>query len=139
MDADTTIPARDPKFAPIGNYEKTTETVGDHMADAGGAPHAVNMEKRAESVDVDLKSETTEGDEPITDLFSSFPPLKGVIDEPNPLTARAIIVGILLGSLVNASNVYLGLKTGFTFPATMFGAIFGFGIVSYITYPKTQT
>jgi OPT family oligopeptide transporter len=138
MDADTTIPARDPKFAPIGNYEKTTETVGDHMADAGGAPHAVNMEKRAESVDVDLKSETTEGDEPITDLFSSFPPLKGVIDEPNPLTARAIIVGILLGSLVNASNVYLGLKTGFTFPATMFGAIFGFGIIQILTkvFPK---
>jgi hypothetical protein len=106
MDADTTVPARDPKFAPIGNFEK-----------------------QRESVDIDLKSETTEGDEAITDLFSSFPPLKGVIDEPNPLTVRAVVVGILLGSLVNASNVYLGLKTGFTFPATMFGAIFGFGIV----------
>ena len=130
MDADTTIPARDPKFAPIGNYEKTTETVADHLGAASGAGPAVTNEKRAESIDVDLKSETTEGEEPIVDLFANFPPLKGVIDEPNPLTIRAVVVGILLGSLVNASNVYLGLKTGFTFPATMFGAIFGFGVVS---------
>lgn len=123
MDADTTIPARDAQFAPIGNYEKTTENVGDKLTGGAG-------EKRPESIDVDLKSETTEGDEPITDLFANFPPLKGVPEEPNPLTVRAVIVGILLGSLVNASNVYLGLKTGFTFPATMFGAIFGFGVVS---------
>jgi len=40
-----------------------------------------------------------------------------------------VIVGIALGSLVNASNVYLGLKTGFTFGASMFGAIFGYGIL----------
>lgn len=57
---------------------------------------------------IDVKSETSEGDPPITDLFTSFPPLKGVEPEKNPLTVRAVIVGILLGSLVNASNVYLG-------------------------------
>lgn len=125
MDADTGIPARDPKFAPVGNYEQTTETVADHLP----APHS---EKRVvESIDGgDLKSETTEEEEAISDLFTNFPPLKGVPVEENPLTARAVLVGILLGSLVNASNVYLGLKTGFTFSATMFGAIFGFGIVS---------
>lgn len=108
MDADTTVPARDPKFAPIGNYEKRA------------------------SLEVDLKSDTTDEDGTITDLFTSFPALKGVPEEPNPLTARAVLVGILLGSLVNASNVYLGLKTGFTFPSSMFGAIFGFGVVSSI-------
>ena len=57
---------------------------------------------------IDIKSETSEGDPPITDLFTSFPPLKGVPPEENPLTVRAVVVGILLGSLVNASNVYLG-------------------------------
>lgn len=57
--------------------------------------------------DVDLKSEADE-DDTITDLFTSFPPVKGIEHEPNPLTARAVIVGIVLGSLVNASNVYLG-------------------------------
>ncbi|KAF5025367.1 hypothetical protein F66182_2532 [Fusarium sp. NRRL 66182] len=79
--------------------------------------------------DLDLKSEADSEDERITDLFSSFPPAKGVEYESNPLTFRAVAVGIILGSLVNASNVYLGLKTGFTFPATMFGAIFGYGFI----------
>lgn len=104
MDADPTIPARDPQFAPVGNAEKRPD------------------------FDEDVKSVSTEEEETITDLFSSLPPLKGVPEEKNPLTARAIIIGIMLGSLVNASNVYLGLKTGFSFPASMFAAIFGFGV-----------
>ncbi|KAF4971700.1 hypothetical protein FZEAL_9764 [Fusarium zealandicum] len=83
--------------------------------------------------DVDLKSDTDGDEDRITDLFSSFPPAKGVEYEPNPLTVRAVVVGIILGSLVNASNVYLGLKTGFTFPATMFGAIFGYGFILMLT------
>ncbi|KAM0438475.1 hypothetical protein ACHAPT_001224 [Fusarium lateritium] len=83
--------------------------------------------------DVDLKSDTDGEDERITDLFSSFPPPKGVEHEANPLTVRAVLVGVILGSLVNASNVYLGLKSGFTFPATMFGAIFGYGFILMLT------
>jgi uncharacterized oligopeptide transporter (OPT) family protein len=35
----------------------------------------------------------------------------------------------LLGSIVGASNIYLGLKTGFTFGPQLFGAIFGFAIL----------
>ncbi|GKT59571.1 oligopeptide transporter [Colletotrichum tofieldiae] len=42
--------------------------------------------------------------------------------EENILTVRAVVIGCILGSLVNASNLYLGLKTGFTFIASMFGA-----------------
>jgi len=34
---------------------------------------------------------------------------------------RSIIIGILCGTLVNASNIYLGLKTGWTFTANLFG------------------
>ncbi|RSL51291.1 hypothetical protein CEP54_011503 [Fusarium duplospermum] len=83
--------------------------------------------------DVDLKSDTDGEDDRITDLFTSFPMPKGIEPEPNPLTVRAVVVGIILGSLVNASNVYLGLKTGFTFPATMFGAIFGYGFILLLT------
>ncbi|KAK0624555.1 OPT oligopeptide transporter protein-domain-containing protein [Bombardia bombarda] len=51
--------------------------------------------------------------------------------EGNPLTFRAVITGCILGSLVSASNLYLGLKTGFTFGASMFGAIFGYGILKF--------
>lgn len=91
------------------------------------------QEKRV-SVEVNLKSDgEDEEDEAITDLFTSFPAIKGVEPEPNPLTVRAVLTGIVLGSLVNASNVYLGLKTGFTFPATMFGAIFGYGFILFLT------
>jgi hypothetical protein len=65
-------------------------------------------EKRV-SVEVNLKpDEEEEEDEAITDLFVSFPPIKGIEAEPNPLTVRAVLTGIVLGSLVNASNVYLG-------------------------------
>ncbi|KAI8984759.1 OPT oligopeptide transporter protein-domain-containing protein [Mycotypha africana] len=41
-------------------------------------------------------------------------------------TWRATIVGSLLGCLVAASNTYLGLKIGWTFGASLFGAIFSF-------------
>lgn len=42
------------------------------------------------------------------DLYKPLPPLEGVPEEASPLTFRACFVGICLGTLVNASNVYLG-------------------------------
>lgn len=42
------------------------------------------------------------------DLFSTFPPLGDVDAEESPFSVRAVLVGTMLGSLVNASNVYLG-------------------------------
>ncbi|KAI7714845.1 oligopeptide transporter [Hortaea werneckii] len=80
-----------------------------------------------------LKDDADSETEDITDTFVPFPTLKGVPEEPNPLSTRSVVVGIILGSLVNASNVYLGLKTGFTFGASMFGAIFGYGIVKLLS------
>ncbi|KAI9312478.1 OPT oligopeptide transporter protein-domain-containing protein [Dichotomocladium elegans] len=44
-------------------------------------------------------------------------------------TWRASIVGSLLGCLIAASNTYLGLKIGWSFGASMFGAIFSFAII----------
>ncbi|KAI1339400.1 OPT oligopeptide transporter protein-domain-containing protein [Xylariaceae sp. FL0016] len=75
-------------------------------------------------------------DEEVEEVLDLYVPLTmdpGIPHEPNPLTIRAVFVGICLGCLVNASNLYLGLKTGFTFPASMFGAIFGYGIVKLIS------
>jgi hypothetical protein len=69
------------------------------------APETIN--EKAPSVEVDLKSES-DGDPAITDLYVPFPEVKGIEHEPNPLTVRAVVIGIILGSLVNASNVYLG-------------------------------
>ncbi|KAH0412037.1 oligopeptide transporter, partial [Aureobasidium melanogenum] len=45
------------------------------------------------------------------------------------VTFRAMLVGCICGALVNASNIYLGLKTGWTFGASLFGAIIGFAVL----------
>ncbi|KAI7786208.1 hypothetical protein LA080_004592 [Diaporthe eres] len=69
------------------------------------------------------------------DLFKPLPPLEGstVEKELNPLTIRSVVLGLVFGSLVSSSNVYLGLKTGFVFSANMFGAIFGFGVARFLS------
>lgn len=67
-----------------------------------------------------------------------FPIDPNIPDEPHQLTVRAIFVGCCLGAIgklqfsrryadisdalsVGASNIYLGLKTGFTFGPQLFG------------------
>ena len=41
-----------------------------------------------------------------------FPIDPSIPEEKNALTVRAIAVGCALGTVVGASNIYLGLKTG---------------------------
>lgn len=43
--------------------------------------------------------------------------------ETQLLTWRAVLIGSLLGLIVGASNIYLGLKTGFSFGASLFGCV----------------
>ncbi|KAL2195549.1 OPT oligopeptide transporter protein-domain-containing protein [Corynascus similis CBS 632.67] len=66
------------------------------------------------------------------DLYRPLAMDPSIPHEENPLTVRAVITGCVLGSLVCASNLYLGLKTGFTFSANMFGAIFGYGVLKLL-------
>ncbi|KAK2461174.1 hypothetical protein APHAL10511_006701 [Amanita phalloides] len=63
------------------------------------------------------------------DVSKPFPRLPDEIEETHQLSVRAIVVGCGLGAVVGASNIYLGLKTGFTFGPQLFGAIFGFAII----------
>jgi uncharacterized oligopeptide transporter (OPT) family protein len=51
------------------------------------------------------------------------------IVEEYQFTWRASIIGSLLGCVIAASNTYLGLKIGWTFGASLFGAIFSFAII----------
>lgn len=51
------------------------------------------------------------------------------IVEQYQFTWRSSIVGSLLGCVIAASNTYLGLKIGWTFGASLFGAIFSFAII----------
>ncbi|KAI1078854.1 OPT oligopeptide transporter protein-domain-containing protein [Whalleya microplaca] len=45
------------------------------------------------------------------------------------VTPRAILLGSLCGALVNASNIYLGLRAGWTTSANILGAIVGFSVL----------
>ncbi|KAH8898075.1 OPT superfamily oligopeptide transporter [Thozetella sp. PMI_491] len=84
--------------------------------------------------DVDWQSDGLPEDEP--DALDLYTPLKMDIDLPGEdriLTLRAVLVGIVLGTLVNASNMYLGLKTGFAFSASIFSAVFGYGILKLMS------
>jgi hypothetical protein len=98
------------------------------------APLQINHQQPTEkSTIVEVPDKPLDPVEPHTEEvgFDPFVPFDNLPDErPRVITVRAIIVGIIAGSLVNASNVFLGLKSGWTFTANLFGAIIGFGIIS---------
>lgn len=73
--------------------------------------------------------DNTQQDDEILDIMRPFPDLPGQSDEPAQFTIRALIGGTILGAVVSASNMYLCLKTGWTFGASLFGAILGFAIL----------
>ncbi|KAI9366357.1 OPT oligopeptide transporter protein-domain-containing protein [Pilaira anomala] len=78
-------------------------------------------------------TEKTEYDiNPLDEKLSVLEDLSSIREvhlEEQQFTWRATIVGSLLGCLVAASNTYLGLKIGWTFGASLFGAIFSFAII----------
>ncbi|KAI9318787.1 OPT oligopeptide transporter protein-domain-containing protein [Dichotomocladium elegans] len=73
------------------------------------------------------------------DCFATHPQLQQPCLEAGPATIehvethqftwRSSVLGSLLGCFVAASNMYLGLKVGFTFGAGIFGAIFSFALI----------
>ncbi|KAI0016895.1 OPT oligopeptide transporter protein-domain-containing protein [Xylariomycetidae sp. FL0641] len=65
------------------------------------------------------------------DTFDPFVPLEGTRTGPvvRILTFRAILLGSLCGALVNASNIYLGLRVGWTSSANVIGAVVGFSVL----------
>ncbi|KAF2109711.1 OPT oligopeptide transporter protein-domain-containing protein [Lophiotrema nucula] len=91
----------------------------------------------------DLETERTKSsDDEYHDDFAQDP-FKPFDDLPEEgryiLTLRAVLVGLCCGALVNASNVYLGLKTGWTFSANLFGAIAGFAVIKFIAKAVPET
>ncbi|KAF9918417.1 hypothetical protein FBU30_000214 [Linnemannia zychae] len=55
------------------------------------------------------------------------------VHEEHQFTWRASIIGSILGCVVAASNLYLGLKIGWTFGAALWGSIFGFLILKSLS------
>jgi hypothetical protein len=62
-------------------------------------------------------------EEEILDISKPFPNLPNQPEEPVQFTLRALLVGTFLGAVVSASNMYLCLKTGWTFGASLFGIL----------------
>ncbi|KAJ8592368.1 OPT superfamily oligopeptide transporter [Rhizopogon salebrosus TDB-379] len=87
-----------------------------------------------DAVDVELNSQDDSDGESVAggrfiNTDDPFPIDPSAPLEERQLTIRALVVGCLLGAVIAASNVYLGLKTGWTFGASLFGSIFGFAIL----------
>jgi hypothetical protein len=100
-----------PKVAPLTEVQNTFKTPND------GTPKYAD-EKEYELAD----AKEIDEDHPAGFLSDPFVPFDDLPDEPHRiLTIRAVFVGLCCGALVNASNVYLGLKTGWTFTANLFG------------------
>ena len=72
------------------------------------------------SPDAEPNGQDPSGDDFAADPFQPFDDLPN--ENRNVLTIRAITVGLLCGALVNASNIYLGLKSGWTSSANLFAA-----------------
>ncbi|KAI1822520.1 OPT oligopeptide transporter protein-domain-containing protein [Xylaria intraflava] len=125
--------------------------VGTTSIEAPIEPPPADIDEKSGDVQVDEKSGDVQIDEKSSDVqvdekeaeenLDLYVPLKmdpNIPFEENPLTVRAVVVGIALGVLVNASNLYLGLKTGFTFSANIFGSIFGYGILKLLSIHCTN-
>lgn len=83
--------------------------VADHTAATPAIEKEINeLDEKVHTVDVNSGAV-----EPELDLYIPLDMDGSIMDEHDPLTIRSVIVGIILGSLVNASNLYLGKVFGF--------------------------
>ncbi|KAF8841628.1 OPT superfamily oligopeptide transporter [Paxillus ammoniavirescens] len=100
---------------------------------AEGKPDILVAEKglrRPESNSTQITENYTEDiHEQFINTDDPFPEVPGAPVEGQQLTIRAVLVGCMLGAVIAASNIYLGLKTGWTFGASLFGSILGFAIL----------
>ncbi|TFK48797.1 OPT oligopeptide transporter [Heliocybe sulcata] len=114
----------------IGTREDSADEKEQAYGVAEKGQHAV-----VQPVDsIDSKSayeESTQDDEHgmTFGVEDPFPEDPNAEPELQQFTFRAVFVGSILGGVIAASNVYLGLKTGWTFGAGLFGSIFGFAII----------
>lgn len=126
------IQARDVTTAPVTAPAdaKTEEQVPETVPEK--RPHSAGEKEMFVDIDGE-KNPIDEDESEVLDNRFPFPPLKGIPDEEQQLTVRALVVGVCLGAVVSASNIYLGLKTGWTFGASLFGGILGFAILKSIS------
>ena len=89
----------------------------------GEEERGLNSDLNVDDIELDDFLEKEQGEEETPENFAKdpFQPFNDLPDENrNILTFRAVAVGVFCGALVNASNIYLGLKSGWTSSANIF-------------------
>lgn len=97
-------------------FNETDSEFGDSRSSLDGSSYELaSLTNAQDEVSKDTPASFT------TDPFEPFD--RDGPHEHNILTFRAVLVGSMFGALVNASNVYLGLKAGWTTSADIFGVL----------------
>lgn len=106
-------------------YNHTSDHVFSSTVDLGSASSNDGSNVKSRNLNQEKWETTVEvgEDDDEVDCFvkDPFKPFVDTRQEGHYLTIRAIFIGCCAGALVNASNIYLGLKTGWTFGANIFG------------------
>ncbi|KAF2757380.1 oligopeptide transporter [Pseudovirgaria hyperparasitica] len=138
----STTEVLDRPLAPMGFIDPAVSPMKE-KDDVFNHPAQTSNEKEIESKEIDSVAEKEvdedldadkEADGNASFMQDPFRPFDNLPPEQHRvLTIRAVFVGLCCGALVNASNVYLGLKTGWTFTANLFGAIVGFAVIKFFS------
>ncbi|KAE8230225.1 hypothetical protein CF326_g4779 [Tilletia indica] len=128
--------AKPPSYSGSEDDEKSAMKDAHIEAKLGEANASLGETKVQPITASDVESLEKEG------AFKAFDPFLGEPfdveelgeEEGSGFTIRAVLLGSVLGLLIAASNVYLGLKTGFTFAASLFGAILGFAGIQFLQF-----
>ncbi|KAF2648683.1 oligopeptide transporter [Lophiostoma macrostomum CBS 122681] len=98
---------------------------------------AYSPDKAGFDVNERVKSSEEFHDDFVIDPFKPFDNLPE--ERSRIVTIRAVFFGLCCGALVNDSNIYLGLKTGWTFTANLFGSIAGFAVLKFLSKAVPET
>jgi hypothetical protein len=117
-------------------FVRATPATTGHGSRSSSVNH--DDEKKGATAFVGESSDFDEGSD--VAHIDPFEPFDDLPDERKRIvTIRAVILGCICGALVGSSNIYLGLKTGWTFGASLFGAIIGFAVLKSLSKVLPET
>jgi hypothetical protein len=128
-----------PTAPPLTEKENVFHTSTNVSGDSGSP----SMDREHDTKNpITYNGEAVDSDDDQSDLLQADPfvPFDDLPEERSRiLTIRAVLLGCICGALVGSSNIYLGLKTGWTFGASLFGAIVGFAVLKPLAKALPET
>lgn len=116
-----------PDVPPLTEKQNAFNPHPHHGSESKSATTSEELDEKTGKTYVGQMEEAEMHEETVIDPFKPYDDLPD--ERKRILTVRAMVLGCICGALVNASNIYLGLKTGWTFGASLFGAIIGFAVI----------